>query len=176
MLKAEQVGRDLHLTLEGVDGAFVVHPLPGRIGVQVTDTYLDGTVGNASSAEVEEALMLAADGGQWDDEKQRYVPLPEEQRTVYNRVSGELRLGEAESILLPAFFWQTVIGISGVKAYIDGGEGVAGSVKALWALVARLGVSPQKTSPSSALDTLIQLQGSTRSMSTRPTGSVPERS
>jgi len=166
-LKAQQVDRDLHLTVEGA-ATFVVRPLPGRIGKQITDTYLDGAAGNANATDVEAALMMAVDGGRWDDEAGRYVPLPDEQRTVYNRISDELRLGEAESILLPAFFWQTVLSIAGINAYIEGGEGIAGGVKALWALVARLGLSPLKTSPSSALESLIRL-GSTPT-TTSPTG------
>ncbi|GGD33080.1 hypothetical protein GCM10010915_11820 [Microbacterium faecale] len=168
-LKAQQVDRDLHLTVEGA-ATFVIRPLPGRVGKQITDTYLDGAAGHTDGTDVELALMMAVDGAQWDDETGRYVPLPEEQRTVYNRVSDELRLGEAESILLPAFFWQTILGITGVNAYIEGGEGIAGGVKALWALVARLGVSPLQTSPSSALESLIRLASTPTT--TSPTGGV----
>lgn len=155
-LTAEQHGRNLHLTVEGVD-TFVIRPLPGRVGVQITETYLEGATNRASSQEVEEALMIAVDGAVWDETAGRFVPVPEPERAIYNRVSDELRLGEAESVLLPAFFWQTVVGIAGVRAFIEGGEGVAGGIKALWALVARLGISPSKTSHSSALDDLIRL-------------------
>lgn len=172
-LKAEQYGRDLHLTVEGAD-TFVIRPLPGRVGVQITDTYLEGAVNKATAVEVEEALMIAVDGAMWDDVEGRWVPHPEGERPNYDRISAELRLGEAESVLLPAFFWQTVVGIAGVNAYIEGGEGVAGGIKALWALVARLGISPSKTSHSSALDDLIRLQAGSPSTSSRPTGSKPD--
>lgn len=166
-LNAQQVDRDLHLTVDGAD-TFVVRPLPGRIGKQITDTYLDGAAGNGDPVAVEAALMIAVDGGVWDDETARYVPRPDGDRPIYDRISDELRLGEAESILLPAFFWQTVLGIAGVNAYIEGGEGIAGGVKALWALVARLGLSPLRTSPSSALENLIRLASTPTT--TSPTG------
>lgn len=160
MLTAEQVDRDLVLIVAGV-APFVIHPLPGRQGKQITDTYLLGAQGKTTGDEIEAALMIAVDGGVWDDERGRFVPRPEADRTVYNRVHDELRLGEAESILLPAFFWQTILGIAGVTAYIEGGEGMRGGVKALAALAARLGLSPSLTSPSSVLGSLIRLESTT---------------
>lgn len=173
MITATQVGRNLHLTVENIDEPFIIRPLPGKVGKQVTDSYLNGAVQKADGAEIEQALMMCVDGAQFDEETGFYVPLPESERTVYNRVSDELRLGEAESVLLPAFFWQTVLGIEGVTAFIEGGEGIAGGVKALWALIARLGISPARTSPSSALETLIQLQASSQSTSTPAGGKKP---
>jgi hypothetical protein len=162
MVTANEVGRDLHLTVEGV-APFVVRPLPGRIGEQITNTYLHAAVGAATAEDMTDAFRMALDGGVLEGE--RYVPLPVEEQHNYNRLQDELRTAEAESILMPAFLWQTVLGLAGVTAFIEGGEGVAGGVKALWALTARLGISPSRTSPSSALETLIQLEGtpSTRS-------------
>lgn len=170
MVTASEVGRDLHLTVEGV-APFVVRPLPGRIGEQITSTYLEAAVGRASTEDMTDAFRMAVDGGVKDGD--RYVPVPESEQHNYNRIQDELRTAEAESILMPAFLWQTVLGLSGVTAYIEGGEGVAGGVKALWALTARLGISPSRTSPSSALDDLIQLQAATPSTSTRPGGVKP---
>ena len=72
---------------------------------------------------------------------------------------------------MPAFLWQTVLGLPGVTAFIQGGEGVAGGVKALWALTVRLGISPSRTSPSSALDELTRLQAVTPNTSS-PQGGV----
>ncbi|MCK2024064.1 hypothetical protein KZC52_14085 [Microbacterium sp. kSW2-24] len=155
MVTASEVGRDLHLTVEGV-APYVVRPLPGRIGEQITSTYLQISVGLATTEDMTDAFRMALDGGVLDGD--RYVPLPVEEQHNYNRLQDELRTAEAESILMPAFLWQTVLGLSGVTAFIEGGEGVAGGVKALWALTARLGISPSRTSPSSALDDLIQLQ------------------
>lgn len=167
MLTAEQVDRDLVLTVEGAE-PFRIRPLPGRQGKQITDTYLLGAQGLAPGADIEAALAIAVDGGVWDDDEARFVPRPESERTIYNRVHDELRLGEAESILLPAFFWQTILGMAGVTAFIEGGEGMRGGVKALGALAARLGLSPSLTSPSSVLGNLIRLE-STQTM-TSPNG------
>lgn len=172
MVTATEVGRDLHLTVEGV-APYIVRPLPGRIGEQITATYLEAAVGRASTEEMTDAFRIAVDGGVLDGD--RYVPRPEAEQHNYNRLQDELRTAEAESILMPAFLWQTVLGLSGVTAFIEGGEGVAGGVKALWALTARLGISPSRTSPSSALDALIQLQAATPSTSSRQGGAKPGR-
>lgn len=168
MVTALEVGRDLHLTVEGI-APYVVRPLPGRIGEQITSTYLAAAVGRATTDEMTDAFRMALDGGVLDGD--RYIPLPEAEQHNYNRVQGELRTAEAESILMPAFLWQTILGLSGVNAFIEGGEGVAGGVKALWALTARLGLSPSRTSPSSALDELTRLQAATPSTSS-PLGGV----
>lgn len=168
MVTAAEVGRNLHLTVEGVD-PYVIKPLPGRVGEQITSTYLNAAVGVATTEEMTDAFRMAVDGAVKDAD--RYVPLPEQEQHNYNRMMDELRTAEAESILMPAFLWQTVLGLTGVTAFIEGGEGVAGGVKALWALTARLGISPSRTSPSSALDDLIQLQAASRSTSS-PRGGV----
>lgn len=135
-VKAEQVGRNLVLTLEGVE-PFVVRPLPGNAGLQVTETYLNGSMGGATPLELAASLMMAVDGAR--EIEGVWVPLPAEEQHNYRRIGNELALAEADSILNPAFFWQSVLGIDGVKAYIEGGEGLAGTVKALGALVQRLG-------------------------------------
>lgn len=80
---------------------------------------------------------------------ERWVPVPEEQQTNFNRVGEELSQDEAEAILMPAFFWQTILGMDGVKAYLEGGEGLSGTLKATGALSRRLGLLVRPTSPSS---------------------------
>lgn len=172
MVTASEVGRDLHLTVEGV-APFVVRPLPGRVGEQITSTYLNAAVGAASTEEMTDAFRIAMDGAVRDGD--RFVPLPEAEQHNYNRIQDELRTAEAESILMPAFLWQTALGLSGVNAFIEGGEGVAGGVKALWALTARLGISPSRTSPSSALDELTRLQVGSPSTSSPQGGAKPGR-
>lgn len=172
MVTATEVGRDLHLTVEGI-APYVVHPLPGRIGEQITHTYLSSAVGAATTEDMIDAFRIAVDGAVLDGD--RYVPRPVEEQHNYNRIQDELRTAEAESILLPAFLWQTVLGLPGVTAFIEGGEGVAGGVKALWALTARLGISPSRTSPSSALDELTQLQVGSPSTSSPQGGVKPGR-
>lgn len=170
MIKAEQVGRDLHLTVEGIEAPFVIRPLPGRAGMQITDTYLKGATGQASNLEIEVALSIALDGAVLEDDS--WAPLPADERVNGNRMGVELSLIETEHVAQCAFFWQTVLGMAGVNAYIEAGGGVAGGSKALWALVVRLGISPSTTSPSSALESLISL-ASTPTTSTHPDGKKP---
>lgn len=144
---ATKVGRDLHLQFEGVDAPFVIRPLPGRAGLQITDTYLAISGGENRAQDLTQALQIAVDGAVRDGE--RWVPVPEEQQTNFNRVGEELSQDEAEAILMPAFFWQTILGMDGVKAYLEGGEGLSGTLKATGALSRRLGLLVRPTSPSS---------------------------
>lgn len=172
MVAATEVGRDLHLTIEGV-APFVVRPLPARVGEQITATYLNASVGTATAEDMQDALRMALDGAVRDEESGRFVPLPVDGQPNWNRAQDELRTAEAESVLMPAFLWQSVLGVAGVNAYIEAGEGVAGGVKALQALVYRLGLSAPTTSPSTALDDLIRAQVSTPSTSTPQGGAKP---
>lgn len=149
-ITAEKVGRDLHITMAGVDGAFVVHPLPGRAGVQITDTFLASSGGTASAESLQAALIMAVDGARHNAITGRWEPVPEEEQTNFNRIGTELSQDESEGIIMPAFFWQTVLGLDGVKAYIEGGEGLAGTLKASGALSRRLGPLVRRTSPASA--------------------------
>lgn len=149
MITAEKVGRDLHIRLEGVDAPFVVRPLPGLAGVQITETYLGTAGGNPTVLDMDAAFRIAVDGGRQNAITGRWEPVPIEQQTNYNRIGLELSQDEAESILMPAFLWQTTLGLDGVKAYIEGGEGLAGTLKATGALFQRLGRLLPRTSPSS---------------------------
>lgn len=144
---ATKVGRDLHLQFEGVDAPFVIRPLPGRAGLQITDTYLAISGGENRAQDLTQALQIAVDGAVREGD--RWVPVPEDQQTNFNRIGEELSQDEAESILMPAFFWQTILGMDGVKAYLEGGEGLSGTLKATGALSRRLGLLVRPTSPSS---------------------------
>ena len=144
---ATKVGRDLHLQFEGVDAPFVIRPLPGRAGLAITDTYLAISGGENRAQDLTQALQIAVDGAVRDGD--RWVPVPDDQQTNFNRIGEELSQDEAESILMPAFFWQTILGMDGVKAYLEGGEGLSGTLKATGALSRRLGLLVRPTSPSS---------------------------
>lgn len=135
---AEKVGRNLHLKFEGVEEPFIVKPLPGRAGLAITDTYLAISGGENRAQDLTQALQIAVDGAVRDGE--RWVPVPEDQQTNFNRIGDELSQDEAEAILMPAFFWQTILGMDGVKAYLEGGEGLSGTLRATSALARRLGL------------------------------------
>lgn len=145
MIDATKDGRNLVITLQGVD-PFVVHPLPGHAGRQITDTYL--TTLSGQTADLTAALQMAVDGAILDGD--RWVPRPEAEQINFNRLGMELSQDEAEMIIMPAFFWQTILGMDGVRAYIEGGEGLAGTLKASGALTARLGLLARRTSPRTA--------------------------
>lgn len=144
MITATKDGRNLVLTMDGVD-PFVIRPLPGHAGRQITDTYLNSASGKATTADLTTALQMAVDGAVLDGD--RWVPRPDAEQTNFNRIGMELSQEESELIIMPAFFWQTVLGMDGVKAYIQGGEGLAGTLKASGALTARLGLLVRRTSP-----------------------------
>lgn len=147
MIEATKDGRNLVLTMDGVD-PFVIRPLPGHAGRQITDTYLNSASGNATAADLTTALQMAVDGAVLDGD--RWVPRPEAEQTNFNRIGMELSQEESELVIMPAFFWQTVLGMDGVKAYIQGGEGLAGTLKASGALTARLALLVRRTSPKAS--------------------------
>ena len=149
MITAEKVGRDLHIRLEGVDDPFVVHPLPGLAGVQMTETYLGVAGGAPTIAEMNDAFIMAVDGAHQNAITGRWEPVAVDAQANYSRIGHELSQDEAESILMPAFLWQTTLGLDGVKAYIEGGEGLSGTLKATAALSRRLALLAPPTSPSS---------------------------
>lgn len=172
---AELHGRDLHITVEGIEAPFVIRPLPGRAGLQATDTFLAvaGHLGGAErAADMAAVMIMGVDGAVLDPDTGRWVPVPEDQQTNYARIGMELSQVEAESVLMPAFFWQTTLGLDGVKAYIEGGGGIAGTVKATGALAQRLAIFAPRTSPNSGSGAPTSA-GSTPSTSTRPGGAKP---
>ena len=147
-IDAEKVGRNLHLTMEGVDEPFVIRPLPGNAGAQITRTYIDAALGNGGD-KFPDALRMAVDGARKNAITGVWEPLPEAERTTYTRIGDELSQAESEEIVMAAFFWQTVLGMDGVASFLQGGGGIAGSLKAQKALLARLGLLARMTSPSS---------------------------
>ncbi|MFL2001434.1 hypothetical protein [Microbacterium sp. A1-JK] len=148
-ITADKVGRDLHITLEGVPDPFVIRPLPGRAGLQMTDTYLQFSGGN-TTADMLAALQIAVDGARQNALTGVWEPLPEAEQTNYNRIGNELSQEEGNDILMPAFFWQTALGMDGVRQYIEGGGGLTGTLKATGALAARLGRLAPRTSPKAS--------------------------
>lgn len=145
---AEKVGRNLHITMEGVD-PFVVRPLPGLAGLQITDAFIN-TAGGMSAEEMDAAFRMAFDGARQNALTGRWEPLPEAEQTNYTRMGLELSQVEAEEVLMPAFLWQTTLGIDGVRAYLDAGGGMAGTLKAMGALSRRLGLLARRTSPKAS--------------------------
>lgn len=150
MITTERHGRNLHIIVEGVDDPYVIRPLPGNAGIQVTATYLGSAGGIEDTQEFLHALVMAVDGAVEDPETGRWVPLPEDQWTNYNRIGRELRQGEAEMVIQPAFFWQTILGDDGVRIYLEDGGGLTGALKALGALRSRAGLLATRISPLSA--------------------------
>jgi hypothetical protein len=129
--------------------------------------FLGVSGGFGSTEQLAEMLIMCVDGAVYDADSDMWSPVPEDQRTNYNRIGFELSQAEADDVLYPAFFWQSVLGIDGVKAYLEAGGGLPGALKATGALAARLGRLPQPTSPSSA-------SGSPTSAASTP--STPSRS
>lgn len=146
MIEATKAGRDLVLTVEGLD-PFVIRPLPGHAGRQITDTFLTSVGGGSNGTDLAAAMQMAVDGAILDGDV--WVPRPAGEQTNFNRIGMEMSQAEAEQILMPAFFWQTILGMDGIRAYIEGGEGLPGTLKAAGALSVRLGLLVQRTSPNS---------------------------
>lgn len=137
-------GRNLHIHIEGIDEPFIIKPLGGRRGQALTNLFIQIVASERPGSEMEAVLEEAVGSD------------------VYEQVQDELSLSEGQSVLLPAFYWQTVLGIDGVNAYLTGGEGMAGAKKALLLLTMSLGISPTQTAPSTALESLIRLQAPIR--------------
>lgn len=173
MITTARVGRNLHITVEGVDDPYVIHPLPGHAGMQISDTFLGSAGGLGTAEELAEALMMAVDGAVQDEETGRWTPLPEDQRINYNRLGRELRQSEAESVLMPAYFWQSILGDEGVRLYVEGGEGLSGTLKATGAMAGRLRLLQQRTSPNGVLGILTQTGLTPTDTHTRPAGKKP---
>lgn len=169
-ISAVEVGRELHITVEGVGEPFIIRPLPAAPGRQITETYLRGSVSLASADEVEAALLIAVDGAVKTEHG--WAPRPEDDRPVVARMEETLRTAESETVAMAAFFWQTVLGIDGVNTYLSGGGDIPAMGKALWALTVRLGISPQGTSPDLVLEKLMRT-ASTPSTSSPQGGGNP---
>ena len=174
MASFTQQGRDLHITIEGVDDPFVIRPLPGRRGQQLTEYFLriaaQQPLDGLPDAPPDMATVLnwAVNGV---DENGDWITDGENSQRVFN----VLTLTEGEDVLLPAFYWSSVLGIKGVEEYFAAGGGMAGGVKALGSLTMILGISPLVTSPSSVLATPTPPPADTTSTSSPTGGSALER-
>jgi len=169
-ITATEEGRNLLIVVEDDEQRFEyrIRPLPGGAGHQITETYLATARGELhDEAAVTEALTMALNGARYDAATERWT-IPDD-LPVSEQLERELRLAETESVAYCAFYWQTIVGIAGVNAFLEGGEGVAGQVKALWVMTARMGLSTSRPSPLSALDTLTSMV-STPSTSSRAGG------
>jgi len=137
-------GRNLAIHIDGIEEPFIIPPLGGRRGQALTNLFIEIVASQRPGSEMEAVLEEAVGAA------------------VYERVQDELSLSEGQSVLLPAFYWQTVLGLDGVDAYLSGGEGMAGAKKALLLLTMSLGISLTQTAPSTALESLIRSQARTQ--------------
>jgi len=163
---ATEDGRDLLIQVDDLE-PYRIHPLPGGAGHQITEAYLAVARGESDGEDIPEALSIALNGAEYDETADRWrLPklLP-----ISRRLEREVRLAEIESVAYCAFYWQTIVGIAGVNAFLEAGGGIAGQVKALWVMAARMGLSTSQTSPLSALESLTQMAGT-------PTTSSPASS
>lgn len=153
MITATKQGRNLLIVVEGIEEPFVIRPLPGYAGVQMTQDYLQTMGGNGEK--LLDALQMAVDGARENAITGLWEPVPFEEQANYARIGRELSQTEAEWVLMPAFFWQTILGMDGVRTYIEGmtendGNGLGGTLKAAAALTSRLGLSARLTSPGAS--------------------------
>lgn len=90
-------------------------------------------------------------------------------------LDGEpIREEECQQIALCAFYWQSVVGIEAVNAFLEAGEGMVGSLKALNLLLIRIGRSPSQSSLQAATVSLTQQDDSEGTTDTATwSGSVP---
>jgi hypothetical protein len=149
MITAEQVGRNLHLTVEGIAEPFVIAPLPGYAGEKATQTFLEVAARTRAPEHLEDVWQMVLDGVTDDGEPVKDGP-------NWTRVKRTLSLHEGEDIIHPAFYWQTTLGIDGVNEYLEVGGGLPGAGKVLKRLLLTLGLSPMQTGRSGALENLIQ--------------------
>lgn len=146
-------GRDLVLAVEGIDDPFIIKPLPGVKGKELTHLFLAIATRQETPVPMETVLKWAVNGAERNDaDEWEWIDDGPNSR----RIEDELALHEAEDVFMPAFYWQTVLGIDGVNAFLRAGGGMTGSVKALGFLASTLGISPFTTSPSSELETRIR--------------------
>lgn len=150
-------GRNLALALDDIDEPFIIRPIPGNAGHQVTDFYIRTLSRAAEPAEMALALAIALDGAV-HTKSDSWAPVPPEERVNSLRLGNEVSAAEGEDITMAAFFWQTILNAAGVNAYLSAGGGVAGIAKATMLLIHRMGLSPLVGSQQSALEALIDLQ------------------
>jgi hypothetical protein len=149
MITAEQVGRNLHLTVEGVPEPFIIEPLPGFAGERATQAFLETAALIRPPDQLEDVWQMVLDGVTPDGDPVKGGP-------NWTRIRNTLSLHEGEDVLHPAFYWQTTLGIDGVNEYLEVGGGLPGAKKVLQRLILTLGISPTQTVPGGALENLTQ--------------------
>lgn len=181
MIRAEQQGRRLVLTVEVGDDEpviepFVILPLPMETGRLLTAEYLAFvTPGGLPGIEPltperkVEIFQVALDGADpethaphLDADGQPIIP-------QYKRAEAQLTQAEGEELLIKAFMWHTIVGIDGILAFDEAGGGTAGALKAIRLLASRTGLLPSPISHSSVSENLTQ-QADTSGTSTPPAG------
>lgn len=85
-----------------------------------------------------------------------------------------IRHEEIEALALAAFYWQTVVGMEAVQAFLEAGEGQAGSLKALGLLLSRRGLSIRTNSSDSGSASSTQQAGSTGTTATAPRSAIEQ--
>lgn len=161
-------GRNLSITIENVPEPFIIKPLPGFAGERATEAFIQIAARLRAPEELTRVWQMVLDGVDESGE-------PIEDGPNWLRVKNTLSLHEGESVIHPAFYWQTTLGIDGVNEFIEAGEGLAGAKKVLERLILTLGISPMQTSRSSGLETLTQQLGGTPPTSTPNGGSALDR-
>lgn len=172
-VNAAQDGRNLRLTVEGIEEPFIIRPLPGRRGQELTSYFLTIAAQqplvqpDGSPLNMETVLAWAVDGvdaeGEWISDG-----------PINKRILNTLTLEEGQDVYLPAFYWCSVLGIDGVIDYFAAGGGMSGGLKAMRSLTLTLGISPLVTSPDSVSETLTS-EASTPTTSTPNGGGTLER-
>ena len=203
MTKATTEGRQLVLTVEGIDTPFRVDPLPAKRGKYLTEQFILVSLGQGT-IQAGESIFIESFGpanysrmsGLYVDEFDRdgaylqtwgpdgthtidwaeakfpdgFTPgkfLARDEILDEEPLDGEpIREEEGQSLALCAFYWQSIVGMEAVKAFIEEGEGTTGSLKALGLLRIRLGASLQQSLSSMATENSTQQATSSKTSDT----------
>jgi hypothetical protein len=149
VITAKQEGRNLSITVDGIDEPFIIQPLPGFAGEKATEMFILIAAREMPPEKLAEVWQLALDGV--NENGDTIVDGPN-----WTRIKRTLSLTEGESVIHPAFYWQTTLGIDGVNEFIEAGGGLPGAKKVLERLILTLGISPMQTGRSGALENLMQ--------------------
>lgn len=160
-MHASKVGRDLHLSVQGLD-PFVIKPLNGRRGLELSNLWLDIALGIDVGLGAGAALFRAVDGvgpdGEWI-----------ERGPIATRMESELSLEEGYVAMHAALIWQTILGMPGVEKFIADGGGHDANLKAYRELTSRLAPSRLQILRDLGLANLTSTDGS--SDTATPSGS-----
>lgn len=168
---------------------FIVDPLPAKRGMFLSRQFVAMSLGTIPNLGVEPAdpaameSLLIESMGATNYERLAgtiVVPVDDAEQNArgirfleYERYEGRtatdgepLRQEEVRQVMLAAFYWQSVLGIDGVNAFLEQPELAGGKVLGL--LLTALGIQLSRTSHSSESENQTP-QADTRSTST-PTG------